>query len=600
MLASVAVAASHGASSSSVVVSATVPSATSIVSACSAAGASLGTVLPGTSAVTSADCLLTFGSSNDSSRLLVHQSDGTTAAFAGSPTGTLDPAFAGGTATFSTSVVTTSVTTGGSAVQDDGKLLITTPLGQAAGTPFDVRRVRTDGTLDPAFGTGGVATIAMGASQTASMAVEQQPDGKIVVCGYSNTGAPSGNDFAFIRLLADGTLDPSFGTGGRVYVAGSTSTDICYDLVVLDDGRILAAGAFLDVANNNWDTGLVQLLPDGSLDPTFGTGGIARHGLGPAASSDYAYSIAVAGDGTIYGVGSVADGAWSGAGQTYSDVLVAGFRPDGSLLTSFNGGAGWRALTRSTTDIGAALSLQRDGRLLVTSRSMGATFDAVLWRLLATGGNDPAFNGGALRAFDSGGTEWGGQAIEDAAGRIVMGMSWTSGGVERMRLVRMASSGTDDPTFGTLGAQEVLVGDSGNKVRGVREVDGGLVAFGFGVSAGRTQPIVAKFAAARVPDYASGTADWATGADGAFGVCTRAVSGTSTSWTVDPAATCAVGAGTHWRGVPSSRRLPDALAATRTTPGTADVRLRFGLRASVSQPAGAYAAPITFSVVAPG
>src|SRR5262249_42936154 len=66
------------------------------------------------------------------------------------------------------------------------------------------------GDLDPTFGVGGKVLTDFGGDETAT-AVAVQPDGKIVVVGYTNY-----SDFAVARYNVDGSLDSSFGTGGKV------------------------------------------------------------------------------------------------------------------------------------------------------------------------------------------------------------------------------------------------------------------------------------------------------------------------------------------------------------------------------------------------
>src|SRR5262245_10354339 len=83
------------------------------------------------------------------------------------------------------------------------------------------------GDLDPSFGSGGAVTTtgfgtsAVGASAVAS-AVALQPDGKIVAVGFSQTPATQPL-FTLERYNTDGSLDPTFGTGGTVTTALATS-----------------------------------------------------------------------------------------------------------------------------------------------------------------------------------------------------------------------------------------------------------------------------------------------------------------------------------------------------------------------------------------
>src|SRR5687768_8077944 len=70
-----------------------------------------------------------------------------------------------------------------------------------------------DGSLDPTFGTGGKVMTDFGSTDE-GLAVALQSDGKIVVVGKSYDG--SNFDFALARYNSDGSLDTTFGTNGRV------------------------------------------------------------------------------------------------------------------------------------------------------------------------------------------------------------------------------------------------------------------------------------------------------------------------------------------------------------------------------------------------
>jgi uncharacterized delta-60 repeat protein len=156
------------------------------------------------------------------------------------------------------------------ALMPDGQIIAT---GAAVyqGSPAEVfaaARFKVDGTLDPSFGSGGLVTIDMGAFLgTYSTSVVVGPGGKIVLGGLAGTA--SGSVMALAGLLADGTLDASFGASGRVYVPMGGATE-CNALLLQRDGHIVAVG-------NVYPIGMlaVRLHPDGSLDSTFGANGVA-------------------------------------------------------------------------------------------------------------------------------------------------------------------------------------------------------------------------------------------------------------------------------------------------------------------------------------
>jgi uncharacterized delta-60 repeat protein len=125
--------------------------------------------------------------------------------------GQLDPTFGnGGKVTTSFGSVDVSNLASAAALQSDGKIVVAGTSGAAFA--LTLVRYNTDGTLDTAFGTGGIATDRISdVSQAFGVAVPA--DGKIVVVGFVNTGASGG---AVVRFNANGTLDTGFGQSGVV------------------------------------------------------------------------------------------------------------------------------------------------------------------------------------------------------------------------------------------------------------------------------------------------------------------------------------------------------------------------------------------------
>jgi uncharacterized delta-60 repeat protein len=98
--------------------------------------------------------------------------------------------------------------------------------------------------------------------------VAVQSDGKIVAAGYSESG--SNRDVALVRYATDGSLDPSFGSGGKVITAIGAADDYGGSVVVQSDGKIVVAGDSYN--GSNWDIALVRYLgstvPQPSNTPT--------------------------------------------------------------------------------------------------------------------------------------------------------------------------------------------------------------------------------------------------------------------------------------------------------------------------------------------
>jgi uncharacterized delta-60 repeat protein len=233
----------------------------------------------------------------------------------------------------------------GAILQSDGKIVIvgSTPAcvtsfeqGIVAPESFDpsrdflVMRLNNDGSLDSTFGSGGSVRIDFHQDDDRAMGVAQQPDGKLVVVGAARTAAsgPGGSirgdfDLAVARLLPNGNLDTSFGSGGKVTVnipgdpnasypftvfsnigvSPAFPPDTAYSVVVQSDGKLLIGGASdettlaLPAPYGPWPT-LTRLTADGEVDTAFGPTGTGTIVLREAYTGA-AYSIVVEASGAI-------------------------------------------------------------------------------------------------------------------------------------------------------------------------------------------------------------------------------------------------------------------------------------------------------------
>jgi uncharacterized delta-60 repeat protein len=126
----------------------------------------------------------------------------------------------------------------GGALTADGKILITGSIGE---TLF-VARYTESGDLDGSFGTGGLtATPFSGCIGGNGKGIAVDAEGRIIA-GGSATVTTNSFDFAVARYSAEGSLDPSFGRGGRVTTDFGV-TDIPYALALQPEGKILLAGS---------------------------------------------------------------------------------------------------------------------------------------------------------------------------------------------------------------------------------------------------------------------------------------------------------------------------------------------------------------------
>jgi uncharacterized delta-60 repeat protein len=181
----------------------------------------------------------------------------------------------------------------GSAVAVDGAgRIVVAGTAQVNGSPsvheFALARYNPDGTLDPSFDGDGRLTTPIGASHDEALGVVVQPDGKVVAAGDSFNGTNS--DFAVVRYLTDGSLDPTFGSGGKVVTPfGASSDDYGYGVAIDSQGRVVVGGFTLN--GGNYQFAVTRYTPAGTPDPTFGIAGKAVTAFGPGVN--VAFDLAI-------------------------------------------------------------------------------------------------------------------------------------------------------------------------------------------------------------------------------------------------------------------------------------------------------------------
>lgn len=200
---------------------------------------------------------------------------GSASAAAAGTAGSLDPAFGHG------GVVLTNLNAGasGAALQANGDIVV-------AGT-FGLARYLPNGTLDTSFGVRGQAQLppvgGLGPAGRPALAV--QPDGKYVWAGETTGSGGSAGAFAAVRFNANGTVDQTFGVGGTATTAfGNSNVQGADTVLVQPDGKILLGGEVLPNINHApADGALARFNANGTLDQSFGSGGqvLSTAAVGP-------------------------------------------------------------------------------------------------------------------------------------------------------------------------------------------------------------------------------------------------------------------------------------------------------------------------------
>src|SRR6266540_697856 len=323
------------------------------------------------------------------------------------------------------------------------------------------------GDLDPSFGIGGKVTTDFFGGLDEPSGLVALADGSLVAAGFANEGPP--RDFALARYPPDGTLDPSFGSGGKVTTGISGFDDQAFALALQPDGKLVAAG------EASADFALARYNPDGTLDPSFNGSGLVTTDF--AGAFDRVEALAVQADGKLVAAGQ----AFSGASL---DFALARYNPDGSLDASFGSGG------KVTTDLAGgddagffAMAVLAGGKLMVLGSGLtGAGQNFTLARYNPNGTLDPSFGSGGMVTTDfAGGDDIGLSLVVQANGKLVAGGYDFTGAVRDFALARYKPNGTLDHSFGRRGKVTTDFTDGGDDGATILagQPGGKLVAAGF-------------------------------------------------------------------------------------------------------------------------
>ena len=289
-------------------------------------------------------------------------------------------------------------TTDGIEIQDDGKLVLvgTVNFSFPERKNAVVARYNSDGSFDKTFGTDGAISIDVSAGEEDfGKDVVIQPDGKIVIVGYSTIANNTFNNQFIARLNSDGSLDNTFGTNGIVRTVIANDRTWGENVTLQSDGKILVGGAMVTVAGGQKSTGsylLTRLNTDGSLDTTwdndgyksivYGTGGFDGSGI---------LSVVVQTDQQIVALGR--------------QNIIYRFNQDGSLDANFDGDGSRSALPEFSSLQVNDLAISPGGRITVVGHARTAPdfdYEYVIAKYLPDGSPDPSFSGDGVLEIDVG------------------------------------------------------------------------------------------------------------------------------------------------------------------------------------------------------
>ncbi|MBI5779237.1 MAG: hypothetical protein HZA49_07260 [Planctomycetes bacterium] len=315
-----------------------------------------------------------------------------------------------------------------------------------------------------------------------------------LIAGYYGCGGGGGSSSGSSGSGAT-LLDITFGGDGVVThnnAAGGNSGDYAYS-VVMSGTQIVAAGYSRNASGND-DMALWRYNADGTLDTTFGTGGVVTHNNAAGGNgNDYAYSVVMSGT-------QIVAAGYSSNGTNY-DMTVWRYNADGTLDTAFDGDGvvtHTGAAGGTGDDKAYSVAIDASGKIVVAGSSKGAfTQDLALWRYNADGTLDTTFSGdGVVTA----GSPAGGNGNDSAYSVVISGTQIVVAGVSDslsnadMVILLYNANGTLDTTFGTNGIVTHNNAAGGNSSDGASSIviDGNsrMVVAGYSMNASSNYDMV--------------------------------------------------------------------------------------------------------------
>jgi uncharacterized delta-60 repeat protein len=377
------------------------------------------------------------------------------------------------------------------AIQPDGKIVVMGVSYNGKKHHILVLRFNSDGTRDNTFGVGGVFIYGEKTKgNNYGSGVALQRDGKIVVVGDSYYD--KSREVLVLRCNSDGSLDSTFGKGGvATYNSSQTkeNKDLSFGVMLQSDARIVVVGSTHN--GKNYEPMILRYNSDGSLDSSFGKGGVVTY-KGLSDADGWGRAVAIQPDGRIVMVG-----------VSYTtkkcDVVTVRYNADGSLDKGFGeGGVAPSICPPEGREWGRSVAIQPDGKIIVAGNTrVGENTNILLLRYNANGKPDSTFGMGGIATHQSMAKKgnWGQAVVLLPDGKIVIVGNSLSGPKKEAYIARCNRDGTMDNSFGKEGL--VLANgppDSNNWGFAITtQPDGKIIVVGYAQSGKNRDILVARY-----------------------------------------------------------------------------------------------------------
>ncbi len=362
------------------------------------------------------------------------------------------------------------------ALQPDGKILL-------AGYSYDLNnrrrmavvRLHNNGVLDSGFNKNGKFTTHFGGGYDEATTVLVQADNKIVLTGHSYNSEKTTDDFSLLRLTIKGSLDSSFNEDGKLTIAAAAGDNYANSAALQPDGKILVAGNnYPDDYKSNY--AVVRVNSNGYTDSGFNNDG--RLSIPIAGISDIGQAVTVQSNGKIIVAGS------SKNNRDWFDFSIINLNSNGSLNKSFNGNGKLILPIGNSDDFATAMAITSTDKIIVAGYSdmIGQALNFSLLRLNKNGSLDKTFDEDGKLLWpdnDSITTQAYAIAVQPDGKTLVAGVNYESGN-SHFLILRLNNDGKLDSSFNNTGKLNVPIGNFHDEARAIAiQPNGKIVVAGY-------------------------------------------------------------------------------------------------------------------------
>lgn len=326
------------------------------------------------------------------------------------------------------------------------------------------------GDLDKTFGNGGKVNVGITGYYDVAKSMALQHGGKIVVVGYGKESLASFKGLSMTRYLQNGEMDNEFGDYGVIQRVTSDLEGEANSVVIQKDNKIVVTGYSISPATNNEEITLIRFTENGIVDKSFGKKGIIVTEVSNA--KDEAESVAIQNDGKIVVVGSTDH-------KPTTDIVLIRYNENGSIDYSF--GINGIVITdiNSSLDIGKALVIQSDGKIVVSGFThIINKFFMTLLRYDSNGELDPTFGNSGIVITDINGRRGKMDMTIQKDGKIILVGPSEVESSHHFTLLRFNKNGSLDKGFGNNGLTKTIIGNYSEAEAVALDINGNIVVAG--------------------------------------------------------------------------------------------------------------------------